>query len=235
VNDQSWSAPDDATTVDVFVLSLRVSASDLPRVLAVLDDAEREAAGERVGDARRQYAVAHAAVRVLLARHLDTDPKHLAIRTEPNGRPRVDGVAFSLSHSVDRGVVAIAPHTVNVGVDIERVIARPHLDRLAQRAFGPDEYELWRALAPRSRPRRFAQRWTEIEALLKARGVGIARSGLDGGIAAAHELDAGWGRTTFDAGAGYVGAVAADVSSIAVATHGFRLHDTLRGRDGTAH
>jgi hypothetical protein len=44
----------------------------------------------------------------------------------------------------------------------------------------------------------------------------------------------GWSCTDIDAGAGYVGAVAADAAPIAVRTHAFRLGDVLTRRGETA-
>ena len=226
-------ARDGVVTIDITLVSLRVSASVIGRALALLDDAERATASARDGDARRRHVVAHAASRLVLAARLGTDPAHLEIESEPGGRPTVDGIAFSLSHSGDRGAVAITEPGVNVGVDLEQVRFRRHLDRLAERVFAADEYQRWRGLAPRVRPRVFAQRWTEVEAVLKARGTGIA-----GGLASARDLGPGWSFTPFDAGAGYVGAIAADASPMVVTTRVLRLGDALadlRGRGGTAH
>jgi 4'-phosphopantetheinyl transferase len=226
--------PGDAVAVDVALVSLQVSASAISRALALLDDGERISASAREGAARRRYVVAHAAMRVLLGERLCTDPVRLPITVELGGRPVLDGVAFSLSHSGDRGAVAITAPGVDIGVDLEWVRARPHLDRLAQRIFPPDEYDAWRGLEPRSRPRAFAARWTEIEAMLKARGSGIAGSASAGGLASAHEPGTGWSCTPFDAGAGYVGAVAAAASPIVVTTRVFNVADVFSRHDGTA-
>jgi 4'-phosphopantetheinyl transferase len=221
--------------IDVSLFSLRVSTSVMTRALALLDDAERGAASERGGDARRRYVVAHAAARVLLGTRLRTEPARVVITSEPAGRPLVAGVAFSLSHSGDRGAVALSDPGVGLGVDLERVRARPHLDRLAQRVFAADEYARWGSLAPRDRPRRLAQRWTEVEAVLKARGLGVARSGTAGGLMPASEPGSDWSRIAFEAGEGFVGTVAADRSPVIVTTRAFRLSDAITGRDGTAH
>jgi 4'-phosphopantetheinyl transferase len=224
----------DATGVDVVLFSLRVSTSVITRALALLDDAERATAADRNGDARRRYVVAHATTRVLLGERLGVDAERVVIATESAGRPRVAGVSFSLSHSGDRGAVALAPAGVSVGVDLERVRSRPHLDRLAERVFAPDDYARWCTLAPRDRPRALAQRWTEVESVLKARGLGIARSGTAGGLTTAGEPGPGWSRAAIDAGSGFAGAVAADRSPMTVTSHEFRLGDAFTRRDGTA-
>jgi 4'-phosphopantetheinyl transferase len=232
VSEETVSEP---IAVDVSVFSLEVSASVLTRANGMLDDAERLAAAERHGDARRRYVVAHLAARVVLGERLGSGPEQVEITQEPNGRPRVDGVAFSLSHSGERAAVALAVAGVSLGVDLERVRVRPQLDRLAQRVFTADDYERWRALEPRARPRAFAQRWTDVESVLKARGLGIARSGASGGLAVAGEPGPGWSRAAFDAGTGFVGAVAADRAPLAVTVRAFQLGDTLTRRDATAH
>jgi 4'-phosphopantetheinyl transferase len=219
----------DPVAIDVSLVSLRVSTSTISRALELLDQRERASASTRVADARRRYVVAHAAARVVIGECLDTDPARVSIASELGGRPVVDGVAFSLSHSGERAAVAIAAPHEQIGVDLERVRPRPHLDRLARRVFAPDDYENWRALPPRARPRAFAERWTEVEAALKARGTGIG-----GGLASVSELPSGWACTQIDAGAGYVGAVAADAPRIAVVARVFRLGDALTRRDGTA-
>ena len=215
--------------IDIALISLRVSTSVIGRALALLDDSERATASGRDVDARRRHVVAHAAARVLVAERLGTDPTALVIGHEPGGRPTTPGAAFSLSHSGDRAAVATTRPGVNIGVDLERVRVRPQLDRLAARVFADDEYERWHRLAPRVRPRVFAQRWTEVEAVLKARGTGIA-----GGFASARDLPPGWSCTPFDAGGGYVGAIASDTSPMVVRTRVFRLGDALaRDRDVT--
>jgi 4'-phosphopantetheinyl transferase len=221
----------DALAIDVTLLSLRVSAALVDGACAILDERERTEASTRAGDVRRRYVAAHAATRLLIADATGRDPAGVRIEKEPAGRPVADGIAFSLAHSGDRAAVAIAvgrPAT-RLGVDLERVRDRRHLDRLAPRVFEPEEYAVWRALAPRARPRAFARRWTELEALLKARGTGIA-----GGLASAIAVPTGWSRVMFAAGTGYVGAVAADASPIAVTTRRFRLADALTRRAGTA-
>lgn len=218
----------DAVEIDVTLVSLRVSTSIIGRALALLDEGERATASARAGDARRRYLVAHAAARVVIGERLDIDPARVVITSEAGGRPVVMGLAFSLSHSGERAAVAIAASGEQIGVDLEQVRPRPHVDRLAQRVFAPDAYETWRALPARARPHAFASRWTEVEAVLKARGTGIT-----GGLGSAIDPP-GWSWEAIDAGPGYVGTVAACGSAVAVTTSVLRLADALTRRDGTA-
>ena len=127
----------DEVVVDVTFVSLRVSASMIGRALPLLDEHERALVATRTGDARRRYLAAHAAARVVLGDRLGTDPARVSIASEPGGRPVVDGVAFSLTHSAERAAVAVASPDRRIGVDLELVRPRTHLDRLAQRVFDP--------------------------------------------------------------------------------------------------
>lgn len=228
--------------ISVTVARLRVPASAITGALTLLDERELAAASTRTGDARRRYVAAHAAARVVIGTRLGTESAAVRLAVEPGGRPVIEGVAgvvFSMAHSGERAVIAIAVPGASVGVDVERVRSRPYLDGLARRVFDAAGYERWAALPARRRARAFAARWTELEAVLKGRGTGLA-----GGLASA--IDApGWSCAPIDVGRGYVGAVAAEGSAIAVAVYELDLADVLgRGlpsrcaltrRDGTAH
>ncbi|HEY5015002.1 MAG TPA: hypothetical protein VIK61_20115, partial [Acidimicrobiia bacterium] len=63
-----------AVAMGVTVVRLRVPASAVAGVLALLDERERVAASTRTGDAHRRYVVAHAAARVVIGAQLETDP-----------------------------------------------------------------------------------------------------------------------------------------------------------------
>jgi 4'-phosphopantetheinyl transferase len=150
-----------------------------------LDERERGHADARQGVARTRYVVAHGALRVLLAERLGTEPAAIQYRyscavcgSREHGRPEIAaaraGVSFSLSHSGDVGVVAIAPESV--GVDVEVVRARRHGERVAERIMSVHDYARWRSLAAAERPRAFLREWTAKEAYLKLLGVGITRA-----------------------------------------------------------
>ncbi|MET7277585.1 4'-phosphopantetheinyl transferase superfamily protein [Kribbella sp. NPDC005582] len=112
-------------------------------------------------------ATAHALL-LSLAGTLVADP---VLRHTANGRPEIDGLAVSLSHSRSQVAVA-ARRTGTVGIDLEDVYPRSVSD-LARRWFDADELE-WTAgdlLA-------FLRLWTAKEAVGKALGVGLRDSGL---------------------------------------------------------
>lgn len=117
-----------------------------------------------------------AALRTLLGRYLRSSPISVPIEIEPAGKPFVEGGPhFSLSHSGDMGLIAVASD--RVGVDIEKVRAFPNAAALVERFFSTEESQQFAALPESLRNTAFIRGWTAKEALLKAAGVGLA--GLD--------------------------------------------------------
>ncbi|WP_405062101.1 4'-phosphopantetheinyl transferase superfamily protein [Kribbella sp. NBC_01505] len=112
-------------------------------------------------------ATAHALL-LSLAGTFGADP---VLRHDASGRPEIDGLAVSISHS--RSLVAVAARRTGVvGIDVEDVYPR-EVSGLARRWFDPAELE-WMAgdlLA-------FLQLWTAKEAVGKALGLGLRNSGL---------------------------------------------------------
>jgi 4'-phosphopantetheinyl transferase len=159
----------------------------------LLDAREHAHATARHDDARRRYVVAHGALRMLLGARVDADPATLRFEltcavcgSHEHGRPALagagaDGAAgdngtpsFSLSHSSDVAVVAIAPE--RVGVDVEVVRPRRYLDRVARRVLTDGELTQWGALPEPEQLAMFLRAWTAKEAYLKMLGVGLTRS-----------------------------------------------------------
>jgi phosphopantetheinyl transferase len=159
----------------------------------------------------RASTILDTAARVVIGSRLGVYPTLVAVGREPSGRPVADGVALSIAHSGGVGAIAISDPGARVGIDIERVRPRRYIDRIAARIFDADELVPLAALDGAARLRAFLQRWTEVEAILKAQGTGIA-----GGFASAAPRPSGWSCVAIDAGQGFAGAVAADVDSIAV-------------------
>ncbi len=93
---------------------------------------------------------------------------------EPSGRPYVDGLAVSISHS--RTLVAVVAAAAGpVGVDVEDVYPR-EVRGLARRWFDPSELE-WMARQPDELVA-FLYLWTAKEAVGKALGLGLRNTGL---------------------------------------------------------
>jgi 4'-phosphopantetheinyl transferase len=191
---------------------------------ALLDDAERARAARFLfEDHQHDYIVFHALLRVLLARYLGAAPGELRFTQTAEGKPLVDGLAFNLSHSADRALLAITAGEP-VGADLE--LERDDLDLLAiaDRYFFGAELEAVRAAASVDAPagrRSFFRHWVAKEAVLKGVGLGLGfpldRFGVHfsarGGSAHIVSLDAGrvapdWCLRMLEIGADCPGAVA---------------------------
>jgi 4'-phosphopantetheinyl transferase len=129
---------------------------------------------------RNRFIVAHAALRTLLARYLDTtgflEPFHVG----PNGKPAIApgaSLRFNLAHSRDLALVGLAAGR-EIGVDLEAVDERVEIEDLARRFFSPQECRGLLQLGPERRVEGFFHVWSQKEAYLKARGDGVA-FGLD--------------------------------------------------------
>jgi 4'-phosphopantetheinyl transferase len=150
----------------------------------LLDAREHAHSTARHDDARRRYVVAHGALRLVLGARVDGDPAALRFEltcavcgSHEHGRPALagdGGTSFSLSHSSDVAVVAIAPE--RVGVDVEVVRPRRYLDRVARRVLTDGELAQWVALPEHEQLAMFLRAWTAKEAYLKMLGVGLTRS-----------------------------------------------------------
>ncbi|QHA09386.1 4'-phosphopantetheinyl transferase superfamily protein [Streptomyces broussonetiae] len=148
----------------------------------LLDAEERARAGafRRPGD-RDAYAVAHATLRSLLSPLLGVRAGALPLMREPcagcggpHGRPALRGSAvhFSLSHSGDLVLVALAP--APVGIDVEG-LATAQAVLGAQSALHPAEAQELARLPAHERSASFTRAWVRKEAYLKGLGTGLVR------------------------------------------------------------
>lgn len=120
-------------------------------------------------------------VRAWLATELGCAERALVLSRDAHGRPRLDGAHagfdVSWSHSGDGLLIALGAG-IDVGVDLERVRARPRALELAHRFFHAAEAAWLAALPAERRDIAFIRLWCAKEAVLKAHGRGIA-FGLD--------------------------------------------------------
>ncbi|MFR9675904.1 4'-phosphopantetheinyl transferase family protein [Streptomyces sp. TR06-5] len=146
----------------------------------LLDAQERDraAAFARPAD-RHRYLVAHVALRRLLGERLGVPPQDVVTTRQPcqgcggpHGRPVVPGdpVHFSLSHSGDLVMIALAE--TPVGADVEEVPELRTVDDTAGMLHAA-EHSALSALDGARRPAAFARCWTRKEAYLKATGAGL--------------------------------------------------------------
>lgn len=143
-----------------------LSAAELARADRTRDDA-----------ARARFITTRAALRHILARYVGGTADLLELLTQPHGKPVVDAahrLHFSLSHSHDLAVLAVA--RTSVGVDVEQLRRPRHLERTARRILHPDTCLRLLALPQHERVRAFLHAWTQREAHVKAVGGGLFRT-----------------------------------------------------------
>ena len=182
---------------------------------ALLDEDEGERAARfRSAEARDRFVSGRALLKTVLGVRLGRPARAVRLRIEPSGRPvLVDPEArvhFSVSHSGDRVVLAFADR--EVGVDIERLRALPDALDLARRFFDASEATALESEPVERRSDAFLALWTRKEALLKARGLGLAD-----GLCTSVGATAGFDVRRLGVASGYVAAVAARGSDWTVA------------------
>jgi 4'-phosphopantetheinyl transferase len=153
----------------------------------------------------RRYLQAHGALRAILERYTDV-PLNFALAS--GGKPflpHARELKFNLSHSHEMALVAVALD-VEVGVDVERYRPLPDYREIADRFFPPN--------SPRpSDERDFFRCWTVIEAMLKARGVGLRGAG--------EEIEGDWTVHDIDVGPDFAAAAAAAHPGLSVAVYDY--------------
>jgi 4'-phosphopantetheinyl transferase len=153
-----------------------------------------------------RYLAAHGALRAILARYTKV---RLDFALREKGKPYLPmapEVRFNLSHSHEMALVAVSLG-VEVGVDVERLRPMPQFAAIAERFFPPS------AERPAGEAD-FFRSWTRVEAVLKARGVGLYSSSSD--------PEGKWSVEEIDAGPGFAAAVAAEGTEIAVKMHDYQ-------------
>lgn len=177
----------DPPSVDVWFLDRRVEPTrSWSEVLEPEERARAEAF--RTPELQARYVAAHALVRTVLSTYAPVRPADWRYAHGPRGQPTLVGapldLRFSLSHSGAHAAVAV---TVGrpVGFDLEEVDAGKDALAIAERFFTAAETEALRSCRNSEQASRLATLWTVKEAVLKARGVGLA-SGL-GDVAVALE------------------------------------------------
>jgi 4'-phosphopantetheinyl transferase len=177
------------------------SERELADCEALLDAGERARAARLArSTGHRSFVAAHALARRSLSRCAPVAPSAWRFAPRPGGRPELAGPAggaglrFNLSHTDGLAACAVA-REVDVGVDVEAGARVRRPLALAERFFAPEEAAALRGLSEAAQTERFLALWVAKEAVLKARGVGIA-----GGLGAVRLAPEGAGLALVDSG-----------------------------------
>lgn len=166
-----------ADEVHAWAFALEADAAIHARCGALLDAGERDRAGRFHFDVHRdRFVLAHGLVRHVLARYAGTDPRALVFKTAAQGKPALEGLAgvsFNLSHSHERGLLAVSANR-DLGADVEHERDEVDMLGIAGSYFFRSELESIRSAAdPAELRRRFFRYWTAKESALKAQGCGL--------------------------------------------------------------
>lgn len=165
--------------VHVWRASLRVAPPELAAYRELLAPEEAERADRfRFPQHRDRFVVAHATLRLILARYTRLGPTNLRFEYGPHGKPSLRpavaaGARFNLSHSGDLALYAVTCGR-EVGVDLERHRPDVECDKIADRFFSPAEVAALLALPPAEQRPAFFRCWSRKEAYIKALGMGLA-------------------------------------------------------------
>ncbi len=157
----------------VWAVRTDVPGAVLVRLSKQLPEEERRRA-ERIrdGSTLRGFVVGRSRLRVRLAGVLGVAPASIALRTAASGKPELSepgsGLTFSIAHSGDVVLVAVA--AVDVGVDIERVRPVRRAARVSERVFPERTLARLGAVSDSEREDAFFAAWAQHEALVKAVG-----------------------------------------------------------------
>jgi 4'-phosphopantetheinyl transferase len=142
-----------------------------------LSAAEKDRAGRRCGERADGFVTTRVALRHVLGRYCAADPAIIEIVEGTYGKPLLPAgslLEFSVSHTGDIGLIAVA--RAAVGVDVERVRRPQRLERVAGRIFHPDTAAALQRLPEPARTLAFTDAWTQREAHVKAVGGGLFRT-----------------------------------------------------------
>jgi 4'-phosphopantetheinyl transferase len=190
---------------------------------------------------RRRFVVTRACLRALLARHGGVPASAIRFAYGAHGKPSWPdaaggGVHFSVSHSEEVALIALARH-VALGVDVEAVRPLDDLAGIAARFFTAAEAATILGVPAHQRELAFFLCWTRKEAFSKARGDGLTLS-LDryrvtcapGEAARVVEVDgsagegAAWTVHDLRPAPGFVGAVVLRTAAIPLTLEKVDLH-----------
>lgn len=167
-----WRSPNDLPTESYGHLRELLSEEEV-----------RRASAFRFECHRKQYIIARALLRRLLAGYLSVEPTVLQFQYTSTGKPYLSGpqlqsnIQFNLAHSGAMILLAFALHR-KIGVDIEEIRSDIEINDISQRFFSPSERQWIASLPPARRSDAFFRCWTRKEAFLKGTGDGLS-VGLD--------------------------------------------------------
>ena len=223
-----WSPFVGSGNITVVQVDLRADAAREELALGWLDHAERSRCNKYAPEPRRHFTLCRAALRSIICLEVECGNDDLSFGEGAYGKPftRIAGcettLEFSVSHSGEFGLIAYAP-SGRLGVDVEQITPKRHLNSLIEAVMGPDERQELEEMPEQVRLHQFFRLWTCKEALVKALGTGLSTDvssfqvpeNIRRGEAVAdfrfpHHPELGW-RLQDISGAGFAAALASEL------------------------
>lgn len=155
---------------------------------------------------KQEYLRSHGALRAILGKLAECRLDFAVAHGGKPYLPNIPRLKFNLAHS--RGMALVgAAIDVEIGVDIEGIRPLSDYAAMAERFFPPSE------ISGIAGERDFFRRWTRIEAVVKAKGIGIV--GITG------EIEGDWTIEEIDVGPAHAAAVALPAPGVQIVIHDF--------------
>jgi 4'-phosphopantetheinyl transferase len=156
----------------LFYVDIKLYLADIHDLTNILSEQELKKSKRflKKEDAENFLARRHA-LRMILMKFLNIDPKEIEYFPTFNKKPAVTGINFNTSHTKDYAVIAISGYPV--GIDLEYCESNFDPDELIQYCFSQQEHLYIKCQT--SIQEGFYTLWTRKEALIKATGEGLVR------------------------------------------------------------
>lgn len=174
VDRSDWQLPA-PQTVHLWELHISTALPYLASWQSYLTAEERDRVQRFVkAEAATRFICSRGGLRYLLGRYLHCDPRSLVFHVGDRGKPYLQParLSFNVSHSGPWVVYALS-HCPWVGVDVEHIAPRAHLEGLIRRCLTPQE-QAQLPTEDAAKLHQFLTYWTAKEAHLKAVGVGLS-------------------------------------------------------------
>lgn len=163
--------------VAIWRFSLEHSEIEVEKAALLLSADEMKRANRfKFAKHRRQFIIARASLRHVLALYAGIAPDTLIFQSGTHGKPFIDrsfGIEFNLSHSHEMAIIGVTQQG-KIGIDIEYTGGREHSLEIARHYFSQTEVEALFSLPEREQPLAFLRCWTRKEAYIKAIGEGLS-------------------------------------------------------------
>jgi 4'-phosphopantetheinyl transferase len=213
----NWAIPDASLAlgtdqIHIWKAPLDLDLRSLGTYLAYLSPEERQRARAYQRDQDRfRFLANRGFLREVLGRYLQMPPAQVVFKTGPQGKLFLDtsvhpqGIYFNSARSEGIGLMAFCRNH-EVGVDLELLRDDVDFESISHHFFTLREQALVQSAEGVERLRLFYTCWTLKEALLKAKGVGIA-GGLDKLDMTLPETFGPWRMQVLDIGSLHAGAL----------------------------